>query len=58
MTSLMIIHDLCDLTEVQNKIIDVLCTRLKELGDTETMKDELLEADDRYRELYEEGYLN
>lgn len=36
-------------TEIQAKAIKVLATRLAELGDTETGRDEIAEADKAYR---------
>jgi hypothetical protein len=46
---LQIIADLESVTEIQARAIKVLATRLAELGDTETGKDEIAEADKAYR---------
>lgn len=45
-----IIAELETVTEIQAKAIRVLATRLAELGDTETGRDEIAEADKAYRE--------
>ena len=47
---LQIIAELETVTEIQAKAIRVLATRLAALGDTETGRDELAEADKAYRE--------
>lgn len=47
---LQIIAELETVTEIQAKAIRVLATRLAELGDTETGRDEIAEADKAYRE--------
>ena len=47
---LQIIAELETVTEIQAKAIRVLTTRLAELGDTETGRDEIAEADKAYRE--------
>lgn len=44
-----IIQELESVTEIQAKAIKVLATRLAELGDTETGRDEIAEADKAYR---------
>lgn len=44
-----IIQELEGVTEIQAKAIKVLATRLAELGDTETGRDEIAEADKAYR---------
>ncbi|MDO5544936.1 MAG: hypothetical protein Q4F81_03765 [Eubacteriales bacterium] len=46
---LQIIADLESVTEIQARAIKVLAARLAELGDTETGKDEIAEADQAYR---------
>jgi hypothetical protein len=46
---LQIIADLEGVTELQARAIKVLAARLAELGDTETGKDEIAEADKAYR---------
>ena len=46
---LQIIADLEGVTEIQARAIKVLATRLAELGDTVTGKDEIAEADEAYR---------
>lgn len=46
---LQIIADLESVTEIQARAIKVLAARLAELGDTETGKDEIAEADRAYR---------
>lgn len=46
---LQIIADLEGVTELQARAIRVLATRLAELGDTETGRDEIAEADEAYR---------
>ena len=48
---LQIIAELAAVTESQARIISVLATRLAELGDVETGRDEIAEADKAYREL-------
>ena len=47
---LQIIAELETVTEIQAKAIRVLATRLAELGDTATGRDEIAEADKAYRE--------
>lgn len=47
---LQIIAELETVTEIQAKAIRVLATMLAELGDTETGRDEIAEADKAYRE--------
>ena len=47
---LQIIAELEAVTEIQAKTIRVLATRLAELGDTETGRDEIAEADKAYSE--------
>ena len=49
MSHLQIIAELEALTETQARIISALATRLAELGDTETGRDEIAEADKAYR---------
>lgn len=51
MSNLQIIAALEELTERQAKIIAALATRLAELGDVETGRDEIAEADKKYREV-------
>lgn len=46
---LQIIADLESVTEIQARAIKVLAARLAELGDTETGRDEIAEADKAYR---------
>lgn len=46
---LQIIADLESVTELQARAIKVLATRLAELGDVETGRDEIAEADKAYR---------
>ena len=46
---LQIIADLEGVTELQARAIRILATRLAELGDTETGRDEIAEADKAYR---------
>lgn len=46
---LQIIAELETVTEIQAKAIRVLATRLAELGDTVTGRDEIAEADEAYR---------
>ena len=46
---LKIIADLESVTEIQAQAIKVLAARLAELGDTETGRDEIAEADNAYR---------
>ena len=48
---LQIIADLESVTEVQARTIRILATRLAELGDTETGKDEIAEADRIYKDI-------
>lgn len=48
---LQIIADLENLNEVQARTIKVLATRLAELGDVETGRDEIAEADRMYRDI-------
>lgn len=54
---LQIIAELEALTETQARIISVLATRLAELGDVETGRDEIAAADKAYRELLGIGEL-
>ncbi len=49
MSHLQIIENLELVTELQAKAIKVLATRLAELGDTETGRDEIAEADALYQ---------
>lgn len=44
-----IIQELESVTEIQARAIKVLSTRLAELGDAETGRDEIAEADKAYR---------
>ena len=46
---LQIIAELEALVEMQARIVRVLTTRLAELGDTVTGRDEIAEADEAYR---------
>lgn len=46
---LQIIAELETVAEIQARAIRVLATRLAELGDTETGRDEIAEADKAYR---------
>jgi hypothetical protein len=46
-----IIDQLEQITEVQAKVIRLLAKRLAELGDVETGKDEVMEAEKRYTEV-------
>lgn len=46
---LKIVADLESVTEIQAQVIKVLAARLAELGDTETGRDEIAEADKAYR---------
>lgn len=48
---LQIIADLEMVNEIQHKAIKAMATRLAELGDTETCKDELAEADEIYKRI-------
>ena len=48
---LQIIADLESLNEVQARTIKVLATRLAELGDAETGRDEIAEADTLYKKI-------
>lgn len=48
---LQIIAELEALTETQARVISALATRLAELGDVETGRDEIAEADKAYRAL-------
>ena len=48
---LQIIADLENLNEVQARTIKVLATRLAELGDVETGRDEIAEADKMYKKI-------
>ena len=49
MSHLLIIDHLEQVAEIQQKAIRALATRLAELGDTETGKDEIAEADRLYK---------
>jgi hypothetical protein len=49
-SNLQIIAQLEHVTEIQAKAVRVLATRLAELGDTETGRDEIAEADRAYRD--------
>ena len=49
MSHLLIIDHLEQVAETQQKAILALATRLAELGDTETGKDEIAEADKLFR---------
>ena len=49
MSHLQIIQELESVTEIQARAIKVLSMRLAELGDTETGRDEIAEADKAYR---------
>ncbi len=46
---LKIIEELEAVTEIQARAIKILAARLAELGDTETGRDEIAEADAAYR---------
>ena len=48
---LQIISELEAVTETQARVISALATRLAELGDVETGRDEIAEADKAYRAL-------
>ncbi len=48
---LQIIADLEMVNEIQHKAIKAMATRLAELGDTETCKDELAAADEIYKRI-------
>lgn len=48
-SNLQIIADLEGVAELQARAIKVLATRMAELGDTETGKDEIAEADKAYQ---------
>lgn len=50
-SNLQIIAALEELTEIQARVIKSLACRCAELGDTETGRDELAEADKKYREI-------
>lgn len=50
-SNLQIIARLEELTEIQAKVISVLACSLAELGDTETGRDEIAEADRKFREI-------
>jgi uncharacterized coiled-coil protein SlyX len=52
MSSLQIIATLESITSLQSQVIDAMATRLAELGDTITGKDELAEADRMYRDAF------
>ena len=52
---LKIIADLEAVAETQARVIRVLVTRLAELGDVETGRDEIAEADRAYRRAIGEG---
>ena len=49
MSHLQIIQEMESVTEIQARAIKVLSMRLAELGDTETGRDEIAEADKAYR---------
>lgn len=49
MSHLQVIMELESTVEVQARAIKVLATRLAELGDTETGRDEIARADELYR---------
>ena len=49
MSHLQIIQELETVTEIQARAIKVLSMRLAELGDTETGRDEIAEADKMYQ---------
>lgn len=49
MSHLQIIAELEAITEMQAKVITTLATRLAELGDVETGRDEIAEADKAFR---------
>lgn len=51
MSNLQIIAALEELTEVQARVIKSLACRLAELGDLETGRDEIAEADRKFREV-------
>ena len=55
MSHLKIIQELESVTEIQAKAIKVLATRLAELGDVETGRDEIAEADKAYRKAIGRG---
>lgn len=48
-SNLQIISELEGLVEIQARIITVLATRLAELGDTSTGRNEIAKADELYR---------
>lgn len=52
----LIIETLELITEMQAKVIKILAMRLAELGDTETGKDEIAEAERLYKEAIGENY--
>lgn len=49
MSHLRIIEELENVVEIQARAVKVLATRLAELGDVETGRDEIAEADAAYR---------
>jgi hypothetical protein len=51
MSNLQMIVELEGLNELQAEIIKVLAARLAELGDTETGKDEIAQADKKFTQL-------
>ena len=51
MSHLQIIANLELVTELQAKAIKALATRLAELGDTETGRDEIAEADEAFKRI-------
>ena len=51
MSHLQILENLELVTELQAKAIKALATRLAELGDTETGRDEIAEADAAFRRI-------
>jgi len=57
MSHLEIIGGLESIVEMQAKIITALAARLAELGDTETGRDEIAEADKAYKAMLGDGEL-
>ena len=50
MSHLQIIAELETVTEMQGRVIKIMATRLAELGDTVTGRDEIAQADNAYRD--------
>lgn len=50
MSHLQIIAELETVTEMQARVIKIMATRLAELGDTVTGRDEIAQADKAYRD--------